>query len=241
MVTPFKLNKEVSETTADINADDVLAVKQHLKRFGCYQEPEWGITPITDTEMFRGIKMFQKKNNLKQDKIMKPQGETEMSINKELARHKPAYLTFNGKKLSWYEDEKNIKSWQGMSGKKGYQCKEYTDVTDNGPIPEGKWILRKGSAQHYNPEELTLGDRIKNKLNQDWKSKPDSWGNSRIKLEAADDTDTKGRTNMYAHGGKILGSGGCVDLAEDMEDFYKDFIKYGDDLILNVKYDEDCW
>lgn len=122
MVTPFNLNKEVSETTADIDADDVLTVKQHLKRFGCYQVSEWGMSPITDKEMFKEINMFQKKNNLKQDKIMKPQGETENSINKELTRHKPAYLTFNGKKLSWYEDEKPIKSWRGMSGKKGYQC-----------------------------------------------------------------------------------------------------------------------
>ena len=40
MFTPLKLKKEVSETTADIDADDVLSVKQNLKRFGCYQEPE---------------------------------------------------------------------------------------------------------------------------------------------------------------------------------------------------------
>lgn len=163
--------------------------------------------------------------------------------NKELARHKPAYLTFNGKELSWYEDEKPIKSWRGMSGKKGYQCKEYTDVTDNGPIPEGKWILRKGSAQHYNPEELTFGDRIKNRFdrNNKWKTNPEAWGNSRIRIEPADDTNTKGRTDMYAHGGKTFGSGGCIDLANGMEDFYKDFSNYGNDLIMNVKYDDDCW
>lgn len=149
MFTPLKLKKEVSETTADIDADDVLSVKQNLKRFGCYQEPEWGMTPITDNDMFKGISIYQRKSNLKQDRVMKPQGETETAINNELKRHKPAYLQFNGKEVSWHEDGQKKKSWPAMSGKKGYQCRTDTEITDHGPIPEGKWILRKGSGQHY--------------------------------------------------------------------------------------------
>ena len=38
---PFNLKKEVSETTADIDSDDVINVKKHLKNFGYYKEPEW--------------------------------------------------------------------------------------------------------------------------------------------------------------------------------------------------------
>ena len=93
------------------------------------------------------------------------------------------------------------------------------------------------------PGRINIRRQNKNRFdrNNKWKTNPESWGNSRIKLEPADDTDTKGRTNMYTHGGKTFDSGGCLDLANGMEDFYKDFIKYGDDLILNVKYDEDCW
>lgn len=238
MFTPLKLKKEVSETTADIDADDVLSVKQNLKRFGCYQEPEWGMTPITDNDMFKGISIYQRKSNLKQDRVMKPQGETETAINNELKRHKPAYLQFNGKEVSWHEDGQKKKSWTAMSGKKGYQCRTDTEITDHGPIPEGKWILRKGSGQHYRSEDLTWRDKLH--FNS-WKNKPAAWGNSRIKLEPAEDTDTKGRTDMYAHGGKELGSAGCIDLADGMEDFYKDFSRYDDDLIMNVKYDEECW
>lgn len=168
---------------------------------------------------------------------MKPQGETETAINNELKRHKPAYLQFNGKEVSWHEDGQKKKSWPAMSGKKGYQCRTDTEITDHGPIPEGKWILRKGSGQHYRSEDLTWRDKLH--FNS-WKNKPAAWGNSRIKLEPAEDTDTKGRTDMYAHGGKELGSAGCIDLADGMEDFYKDFSRY-DDLIMNVKYDEECW
>ena len=238
MFTPLNLNKEVSETTDDIDSNDVLAVKKCLKGFGCYQEPSWGMTPFSDNEMFKGIKLFQQKNNLQQDRVMKPKGETEIAINNELSKHKPAYLTFNGKELSWVEDGIPKKSWKAMSGKKGYQCREYTEVNDHGPIPEGKWILRKGSGQHYEPNESRF---LGNLFQESWKKRPDSWGNSRIKLEPEIDTDTKGRTAMYTHGGKDFGSGGCVDLASGMEDFYQDFLRYDDDLIMNVKYDEDCW
>ena len=35
----LKLKKEVSETTADIEPDDVLSVKKKLKDLGYYQEP----------------------------------------------------------------------------------------------------------------------------------------------------------------------------------------------------------
>lgn len=68
----FKLKKEISETTADVEPDDVLSVKKHLKNFGYYKEPEWGMTKFSDGEMFRGIRSFQKEKNLKVDGVMKP-------------------------------------------------------------------------------------------------------------------------------------------------------------------------
>ena len=57
------------------------------------------------------------------------------------------------------------------------------------------------------------------------------WANSKRTCKKAEGTDTKGRTDMYTHGGKELGSGGCVDLADNMEDFYKDFSQYDLSLI----------
>lgn len=40
----LRLKKEISETTDDIDGDDVLAVKKNLKNMGYYEEPEWGMT-----------------------------------------------------------------------------------------------------------------------------------------------------------------------------------------------------
>lgn len=80
----LKLKKEVSETTADIEADDVISVKTKLKDLGHYQEPEWGISYITDDGMFSGIRNFQKEKGLAVDGVMKPEGETEGKINEVL-------------------------------------------------------------------------------------------------------------------------------------------------------------
>lgn len=82
----LKLRKEVSETTADIEADDVLSVKKKLKDMGHYKEPEWGMSAITDNGMFDGIRNFQKEKGLKVDGIMKPQGETENKMNEVLGQ-----------------------------------------------------------------------------------------------------------------------------------------------------------
>ena len=54
-------------------------------------------------------------------------------------------------------------------------------------------------------------------------------------------TDNKDRTGLSIHGGKEYGSGGCIDLTDKMDDFTDKFKRYGQDMILNVKYDKDCW
>ena len=74
-----------------------------------------------------------------------------------------------------------------------------------------------------------------------WRGGKDSWGNNRIWLEPAQGTDNKDRTGLSIHGGKEYGSGGCIDLTDKMDEFTDKFKKYGHDMILNVKYDKDCW
>ena len=80
----LKLKKEVSETIADIEAEDVLSVKNKLKDFGYYHEPEWGITNFTDNQMFDGIRKFQTDNKLQVDGVLKPESETETKINERI-------------------------------------------------------------------------------------------------------------------------------------------------------------
>lgn len=239
----IRLGNEVSRNTASLNPNDVSLVKQLLTLFGCYQPPEWGITDDSDDETFTAIKRYQKKSNLKTDGVMKPQGETETAINNELKRHRPAYAEFNGREYTVIEDGNEVLRVPAMSGKPGAQCRSEQDAPSIGPIPEGKWILRRGGMQDRQPGDDDAWQRFKNNhsAGNEWRSNPTSWGNHRIKLEPAEDTQTYGRDKMYLHGGKIPGSEGCIDLTENMDKFADYFKNYDDDLILNVKYDEECW
>lgn len=109
MFTPLKLKKEVSETTADIDSDDILSVKKYLKGLGYYKEPEWGMNRIADRGMFSGIRDFQKNEGLKNDGIMKPGGETETTFNK-LLRHGEYISTAaeQGLSLGWADEAEGV-------------------------------------------------------------------------------------------------------------------------------------
>lgn len=236
----FNLNKDVARSSA-VAEEDMIPLKTYLKKFGAYDTPSYGMTRYPDNELFEGIKTYQRKNNLTVDGTMKREGETISSMNKELARNKPSRLGFNGKELSWYEDDNKVASWKGMSGKPGYQCKEYDVVKNKGPLPEGKWLVRQSQHQNYDQTQTTWG-RIKNNLGGgEWRGGKDSWGNNRIWIEPAKGTDNKNRVDLSIHGGKEYGSGGCIDLTDKMDEFTDRFKKYGHDMILDVKYDEDCW
>lgn len=60
MFTPLNLKKEISETTADIDPNDILCVKNKLKGLGYYKEPEWGMTKFSDRQMFERNKKVSK-------------------------------------------------------------------------------------------------------------------------------------------------------------------------------------
>ncbi len=239
-MSQFKLNKDVASSSA-VAIEDMLPLKSYLKKFGAYDVPSYGMTEYPDNELFEGIKTYQRKNNLTIDGIMKKDGETINSLNQEISQNKPSRLEFNGRELSWFEDDKKTNSWKGMSGKPDYQCKEYDGVKDKGPLPEGKWLVRQSQHQNYDQTQ-TAWDKLKNNLGGgEWRGGKDSWGNNRIWLEPVQGTDNKDRTGLSIHGGKEYGSGGCIDLTDKMDEFTDKFKKYGHDMILNVKYDKNCW
>ncbi len=239
----FNLNKDVATSSA-VAEEDMIPLKTYLKKFGAYDAPSYGMTEYPDNELFEGIKTYQRKNNLTVDGTMKKDGETITSMNKELSRNKPSRLDFNGKELSWYEDDNRVASWKGMSGKPDYQCKEYDSIKNKGPLPEGKWLVRQAQHQNFYKNQSETEQNISKYslgIFGKWRGGQNAWGNNRIWIEPAKGTDNKNRTDLSIHGGKEYGSGGCIDLTDKMDEFTKRFKNYGHDMILNVKYDKDCW
>ena len=169
--------------------------------------------------------------------------------NTPLTQNNNAYLDFNGKELRWHQNNKVTNSWKAMSGQPDYQCKEFTNVPNKGPIPEGQWIVKQSNLQNF--DDLSLKDKAKSYIGSitklfgapagPWPGVQASWGNSRVWLEPAQETNALGRTDLSIHGGWNYGSAGCIDLAPNMDDFKRMFQNHGNDMKLNVKYDKNCW
>ena len=166
-----------------------------------------------------------------------------------LTQNNNAYLDFNGRELRWHQNNEVTNSWKAMSGNPDYQCKEFTNIPNKGPIPEGQWIVKQSNLQNF--DDLSLKDKAKSYIGSitklfgvpagSWPGAQASWGNSRVWLEPAQETNTLGRTDLSIHGGWNYGSAGCIDLAPNMDDFKRMFQNHGNDMRLNVKYDKNCW
>jgi len=87
MSEKYKLKSTLGRSY-NVDPNDVLTVKKALNDLGYYEEPEWGITPYPDNDLFKGIEGFQKDYKLKVDGLMKPNGPTE----KELAAQSHRYV-----------------------------------------------------------------------------------------------------------------------------------------------------
>ncbi len=166
-----------------------------------------------------------------------------------LTQNNDTYLDFNGQELRWHQNNEVTNSWRAMSGQPDYQCKEFTNVPNKGPIPEGQWIVRQSNLQNF--DDLSLKDKAKSYIGSitklfgvpagSWPGAQAAWGNYRVWLEPAQETNTLGRTDLSIHGGWDYRSAGCIDLAPNMDDFKKMFQNHGNDMRLNVKYDKNCW
>ena len=117
-------------------------------------------------------------------------------------------LKFDGEKLNMTGGNKTY-SYPAASGRPDKDGKfAYTQQAQNaaftGPIPEGiYWI---------NPDELWTNH---------WYNRGSeaSWGKYRITIHPFTTTETFKRGGFFIHGGKVLGSAGCVDLTSHIEEF----------------------
>lgn len=72
----IRIKNAIKKDSGSVDLDDVFNIKNALKRSGHYEEPDYGITPYPDKELFSAIKRFQKDKDLKIDGIINPDGET---------------------------------------------------------------------------------------------------------------------------------------------------------------------
>ena len=65
------------------------------------------------------------------------------------------YLLFDGFKLTWYRNDKPLKSWKAMSGDPNpkYQKKSNQGLSNYGPLPEGVWDVKQSEYQSVEDEK----------------------------------------------------------------------------------------
>lgn len=147
-------------------------------------------------------------------------------------------LHFDGKFLLWREvtDCKILRhSWSAVSGRAGYQTKEYQKLADKGPLPEGQWLVKP--TEYQSAEHRSLLEKAKNEFGRGkWPGGASSWGLHRIWLHPELGTNTYGRSGFSIHGGTTAGSAGCIDMTDQITAFVKMFLDYGRTIELEAKY-----
>lgn len=75
----LKLARPLAQNTSS-DPTDVYGIKTLLADLGVYETPDWGMTGLPDRALFDAIRAYQKAHGLKVDGVMKPGGETEVSL-----------------------------------------------------------------------------------------------------------------------------------------------------------------
>lgn len=163
--------------------------------------------------------------------------------------YKNTSLDFDGQYLKLMRDGKIHKTWPGISGSTKRQRKAFQWMPGEGPLPEGKYHVRQSNMQNF--DDLPLKDRVFAQMSMapkyakvslgKWPGGTASWGRHRVWLEPDENTNTFNRDNFSIHGGWKRGSGGCIDLTGQMDDFARDYRNSGQDMDLNVYYPNYTW
>ena len=142
----------------------------------------------------------------------------------------PSRIDFDGEYLRFVENGNTILELPAMSGNPNFQERKYQNLKNKGPLPEGNYRVKQNNVQDI---ENSIFEMIgQGKAPGGWSS----WGKHRVWLTPFSSNTMHGRDNFSIHGGKSLGSAGCIDLACQEEEFFNKFKKYGRDMIINVHY-----
>ena len=141
-------------------------------------------------------------------------------------------LNFDGGKLRLMRGNKELKSWDGVAGRKGYQASEYQNLKDIGPLPEGEYDVLQKNYQEMDILNALLGEVGRGTF----PGGITSWGGKRIVLVPDSKNKMYERGDFTIHGGAYPDSRGCIDLTNQNEDFMRTFRSLGKNLRLKVQY-----
>lgn len=142
-------------------------------------------------------------------------------------------IEFNGSTLNAYDAEgKVVGVWSAGSGRPGSMSPDLQHKEGLGPIPEGQYSVNQADYQSRSVITQFLGAFGKGT----WPGNANSWGDHRIWVYPLDGTNTFGRSGFTIHGGKFMGSAGCIDLTSGMPSFVEAFQGGGQDAVLTVGY-----
>ena len=147
------------------------------------------------------------------------------------------YMTFNGKNLNLYKEGIQVNSIDGMSGNDMYQFRNYQNIKNLGPIPEGVYYAKQNNRQVIDPINALAGLIKKG----NWQGSIPAWGLRRVWLTPDKNTNTFGRTGFSIHGGYSKGSAGCIDIPGKTGELSKYLDDCQETVPLYVNYPNEKW
>ncbi len=216
-------------------SNDIQQAKTTLANLGYYRGK---IDNMTTPGLTKAMNDFAQDHQINEQTISKSiDGITE----KLKSVKTPARLDFDGKYLRFIQDGKLVLVLNAMSGNPDYQNRNYQDVQNKGPLPEGSYRVKQDRIQDIDLKQGIGGAIIKLtpfKRGQAYGGYP-AWGKTRVWLEPFSSNNMHGRNNFTIHGGATMGSAGCIDIPGHTKEFFNVLRKYGKDIILNVHYDKE--
>lgn len=167
----FRLNKSVrSDASVDLN--DVIKIKSALIGLGDYESDDKHFSPYPDQKLFNAVKDFQRKNNLRVDGVLNPDGETQEKIKSELAKDKNSQGAFS----SFVKNYQNMREANTIGADKYFHCMANYEASKSG------WLGRASAGFISNMREA--GDLVKGTF-------------SRGVIQSAQDVMEDQNVNMY--------------------------------------------
>lgn len=139
------------------------------------------------------------------------------------------YLLFDREKLYLKALNGRVKkSWEAFSGNVEAAVDDQ-DKKEFGPLPEGEYVVQVDETLDYE-DSNGLWDTIK------WKLKSSRWGYIATPLEQVEG-ESFDRGSFYIHGGKEVGTAGCIELNGDLnKNFHSYMALYDRPFKLIVRY-----